>query len=132
RYQFPVTITALAFTSDNKKLLVGGFHELTVWNVSQAKLKKRIYMRAERAYAMTFLPDGMLAVAGGRPGQEGDVRIYNLNAANPRNENGLAILDGVRDSAVFVKELLETDDSVLCLGLSAGGKKLAAGGCDRL
>jgi WD40 repeat protein len=32
----------------------------------------------------------------------------------------------------LVKELLETDDSVLCLAVSADGKKLAAGGCDRL
>src|SRR6266481_1051257 len=68
RYQYPVTITALAFAPDNKKLIVGGFHELTIWDFSQpqVKLEKRIYTRAERAYAMVFLPDGMLAVAGGR------------------------------------------------------------------
>ncbi len=134
RYQYPVTITALAFTPDNKKLVVGGFHELTIWDFSQpqVKLEKRIYTRAERAYAMVFLPDGMLAVAGGRPGQEGDVRVYNLNAGNPKMENGVAILDGAHDAAVMLKELTETDDSVLCLAVSADGKKLAAGGCDRL
>ena len=70
-YPFPVTITALAFTPDNAKLVVGGHHEMTVWNVADGKLEKRIRTRAERAYAMTFLPDGKLAVAGGRPGQEG-------------------------------------------------------------
>jgi WD40 repeat protein len=131
-YQFPVTITALAFTPDNKKLVVGGAYELTAWDFTLGKLEKRIYTRAERAYAMTFLPDGMLAVAGGRPGQEGDVRIYNLNAGNARAENGVAIVDGVHDSAVMIKEMTETDDSVLCLAVSADGKKLAAGGCDRL
>jgi WD40 repeat protein len=133
-YLYPVTITALAFTPDNKKLIVGGAYELTLWDITQAqvKLEKRIYTRAERAYAMTFLPDGMLAVAGGRPGQEGDVRIYNLNAGNAKTENGVVTLDGVHDSAVMIKELAETDDSVLCLGLSTDGKKLAAGGCDRL
>jgi WD40 repeat protein len=134
RYQFPVTITALAFTPDNKKLVVGGEYELTIWDIpqAQAKLEKRLNTRAERAYAMVFLPDGMLAVAGSRPGQEGDVRIYNINAGTVRAENGVAILDGVHNPAVMVKELLETDDSVLCLGISADGKKLAAGGCDRL
>jgi WD40 repeat protein len=134
RYQYPVTITALAFTPDNKRVVVGGFHELTIWDFSQSqvKLEKRIYTRAERAYATTFLQDGMLAVAGGRPGQEGDVRIYNLNAGNAKADNGVAIVDGVHDAAVMVKELAETDDSVLCLGVSADGKKLAAGGCDRL
>jgi WD40 repeat protein len=71
-------------------------------------------------------------VAGARPGQEGDVRIYDLNAGTPKMANGVAVLDGVHDKAVLVKELTETDDSILCLALSADGKKLAAGGCDRL
>src|SRR5262245_17041903 len=131
-YQFPVTITALVFAPDNRKLVIGGEYELTVWDIDHVKLEKRIHTRAERAYAMAFLPDGMLAVAGGRPGQEGDVRFYNLNAGNAKTENGVAILDGVHDSAVMIKELAETDDSVLCLAVSADGKKLAAGGCDRL
>jgi len=132
-YPFAVTITALAFAPDNQKLVVGGHHELTVWDVAQAKLEKRVYTRMERAYAMNFLPDGKLAVAGGRPGQEGDVRIYDLEGGKPKVENGVAILDGVNDPAVMVKQLLETDDSVLCLALSPDGKKLAAGGSqDRL
>ena len=82
--------------------------------------------------AMVFLPDGKLAVAGGRPGQEGDVRIYDLNGGTPKMENGVAILDGVNDKGVMVKQLLDTDDAVLCLALSPDGKKLAAGGCDRI
>src|SRR5262249_12862187 len=53
-YPFPVTITALAFTPDGKRLVVGGQHELTVWEVAQAKLQKRIYTRAERAHALIF------------------------------------------------------------------------------
>ncbi|HLJ92232.1 MAG TPA: c-type cytochrome domain-containing protein, partial [Gemmataceae bacterium] len=132
-YPFAVTITALAFTPDSQKLVIGGHHELTVWDVAQAKLEKRIYTRMERAYAMVFLPGGELAVAGGRPGQEGDVRIYNLQGGTPKLENGVAILDGVNDPGVMVKQLLETDDSVLCLALSSDGKKLASGGSqDRL
>jgi WD40 repeat protein len=131
-YPYPVTITALAFTPDNKKLVIGGFHELTVWDIAQAKLEKRVYTRAERAYGLVFFADGMLAVAGGRPGEEGDVRIYNLNAPSSKDQNGIPILDGVNDKTVLIKELVETDDSVLCLAASADGKKLAAGGCDRL
>jgi hypothetical protein len=131
-YTYPVTVTALVFTPDNQKLVVGGHHELTVWDAAQGKLEKRIATRAERAYAMLFLPDGKLAVAGGRPGQEGDVNIYDINAGTPKVENGVALLDGVNDKAVLVKHLLDTDDSVLCLAASADGKKLASGGCDRL
>ncbi len=131
-YPFPVTVTAVAFTPDSKKVVVSGHHELTVWDTASGKLEKRINTRARRAMAMVFLPDGKLAVAGGRPGEEGDVRIYDLNAAAMKNVNGVAALDGVNDKAVMVKQLLDADDEVLCLALSADGKKLASGGCDRL
>jgi WD40 repeat protein len=131
-YQFPVTITALAFTPDGKQLVAGGQQELTVWDVATGKLVERITMRAERAYGLMFLPDGKLAVAGGRPGQEGDVRIYDLHGGKAQVVNGVAWLDGVHDRNVMLQQLLETDDAVLCLALSADGKKLASGGCDRL
>ncbi|MFO0841124.1 MAG: c-type cytochrome domain-containing protein [Gemmataceae bacterium] len=124
-YPFPVTITALAFTPDGKKLVAGGHHELTVWDAAEGKLEKRIRTRARRAMAMAFLPDGKLAVAGGRPGEEGDVRVYDLSASGP-------VLDGVEDKAVMVKQLLDADDEVLCLAVTDDGKKLATGGTDRL
>jgi Planctomycete cytochrome C/WD domain, G-beta repeat len=130
-YPFPVTITALAFTPDNKKLVVGGHHELTLWNPTDGNLEGRIRTRARRAMAMQFLPDGKLVVAGGRPGEEGDVRAYNLGGT-PRTANGATFLDGVDDPAVMVKQLLDTNDEVLALSVSADGKKIAAGGCDRL
>jgi WD40 repeat protein len=131
-YPFPVMINALAFTPDSKKLVVGGHHELTVWDVATGKLEKRIATRCRRAMAMAFLPDGKLVVAGSRPGEEGDVRVYDINGGTPKMENGIAKLDGVNDPKVMLKQLLEADDEVLCLALSADGKKLAAGGCDRM
>jgi WD40 repeat protein len=130
-YTFPVTVTALAFTPDNQKLVVGGHHELTVWDAAGGKLEKRIHTRSRRAMAMAFLPDGKLVVAGGRPGEEGDVRVYDINAAG-KDDNGVAVLDGVNDPKVMVKKLLEADDEVLGLALSADGNKLASGGCDRI
>jgi WD40 repeat protein len=131
-YPYPVTITSVAFTPDSKKLVVSGHHELTVWDVASGKLEKRIRTRAQRAMAMVFLPDGNLVVAGSRPGQEGDVRVYNIKAGTPKIENGVAVVDGVNDKAVLVKQLLEADDEVLCLALSPDGKKLASGGTDRI
>jgi hypothetical protein len=131
KYKFPAIVNALAFTPDGKQLVVGGHHELTVWDVKDGKLVKRIRTRAERAYGIAFLSDGKLAVAGGRPGQEGDVRVFDINAKPKETKDGVAILDGVADKAVMLKQLLDADDSVLCLTVSADGKKLAAGGCDR-
>ncbi len=126
-YTRPVTVTALAFTPDNKRLVVGGHYELTVWDVESGKLTARVRTRPERATALVFLPDGKLALAGGRPGQEGDVMIYDLGARPGKVENGVALLDGVGDKNVLVKQLLDTDDMVYCLAASADGKKLAAG-----
>jgi len=131
-YPYPAQVTALAFTPDNQKLVVSGHHELTVWDFNTAKLEKRIYTRTRRAMALLFLPDCKLAVAGGRPNEEGDVRIYDLQGGTLKLENGVAILDGVNDKGVFVKQLLEADDEVTCLALSINGKKLASGGCDRI
>jgi hypothetical protein len=129
-YPFPTIVNALAFTPDAKQLVVGGHHELTVWDIEDAKLVKRIYTRAERAYGMAFLPDGKLAVAGGRPGQEGDVRVYDIEAKG-KTEGEVEILDGVNDKKVMLKQLLDAEDSVLCIAASPDGKRLAAGGCDR-
>jgi WD40 repeat protein len=125
-YTRPVTVAALAFTPDGKQLVVGGQYELTVWDAAGGKLEKRMAMRPERAMALAFLPDGKLALAGGRPGQEGNVIVYDLNAKG-KVENGVTILDGVNDKSVLVAQLLDTDDVVYCLAVSADGKKLAAG-----
>ncbi len=130
-YKFPSNINAVVFTPDSKKLVTGGYHELLVWDIKSGKLKKRIHTRAERAYDLHFLPDGKLAVAGGRPGQEGDVRIYDLNGKS-KMVDGIAFMDGVSDKSVFLAELVQTNDSMLSLDVSDDGKKLVAAGCDRL
>jgi WD40 repeat protein/mono/diheme cytochrome c family protein len=130
-YRFPVSVTALAFTPDGKHIVAGGHHELLIWNIPERRLKKRIRTRSERSYGFVFTPDGMLVVAGARPGQEGDVRVYNPNGPG-QDANGTMVLDGVENPQVLVRHLLDTDDSMLCLALSADGKRLAAAGCDRV
>src|SRR5262245_24810799 len=130
KYPYPTIVNALAFTPDGKQTVVGGHHELTVWEVASAKLLKRVHTRAERAYAMAYLPDGKLAVAGGRPGQEGDVRVFDVTATG-KTDGDVQVLDGVNDPKVMVKQLLDTDDSVLCLAVSPDRNRIASGGCDR-
>lgn len=129
-YPKPALINSVIFTPDSKKLVASGYHELTVWDVQTGKLEKRIHTRAERAHDMDFLPDGKLVVAGGRPGQEGDVRIYDIGGMG-KAVGGVAILDGVKDKSVFVAQLLQTSDEILTLDVSDDGKKIAAAGCDQ-
>src|SRR5437667_176230 len=82
-----------------------GCHEPEVWDVAAGKLEKRVRTRSRRALSMAFLPDGKLVVAGGRPSEEGDVRIYDLNGGTPKMQDGVALLDGVNDKGVLVKHL---------------------------
>ncbi|MFO0937452.1 MAG: c-type cytochrome domain-containing protein [Gemmataceae bacterium] len=131
KYPFPSVINALCFTPDGKRIVVGGQFEVTIWDAQTGKLTTRLRTRAERAYALAFLNDGTLAVAGGRPGQEGDVTVYDLTAKPVQTKEGVAFLDGVSDSSAKIAKLFEGDDSQLCLAVSQDGKQLAAGGTDR-
>jgi WD40 repeat protein/mono/diheme cytochrome c family protein len=131
-YPFPALINALAFTPDGKRIVVGGNHELTVWDAQTGKLARRVFTRAERAHAMAFLPDGKLIVAGGRPGQEGDLRVYNIDAGTPKKFGNDLAIDGVNDKAVFLKDYIQVEDSLFALAISKDGKKLATGGTDRI
>jgi len=131
-YKFPTLINAVLFTPDSKRLIVGGNHELTIWDAATGKLVRRVFTRAERALAMAYLPDGKLVVAGARHGQEGDVRIYNIDAGTPKDFGGAPAVDGVNDKAVLLKELVQVDDAIWALAISKDGKKVAAGGCDRI
>ena len=68
-YPSSVPVTALVFSPDGKELVVGGYHELTVWNPENGTLVRRIKNVSQRTYAVRYSPDGkQLAVGGGAPG----------------------------------------------------------------
>jgi hypothetical protein len=126
-YPYPANITALCFTPDGKRIVTGGQHELDFWDAATGKLTGRLRTRSERTYALLFLKDGTLAAAGGRPGQEGDVCIYDVAGLLGPQAGKVPMLDGVNDRAIRKFKLLDADDVVLCLALSPDGKQLAAG-----
>jgi len=73
----PVVVTALAFTPDGQRLVVGGHHRTDRLDAAEGKLGAARPHSAERALRPAVPADGKLVAAGGRPGQEGDARAYD-------------------------------------------------------
>jgi WD40 repeat protein len=77
-YRVPIPVTALAFRPDGKELAVGGYHEVTIWDPATGALLRRIENVEQRTLDLEYSKDGMLlAVAGGTPGQSGEVSLFN-------------------------------------------------------
>ncbi len=139
-YAHPQPILALLFTPDGRHLLAGGYHEILLFDLGSDLGKKnvvpalvgRVRVRPERCHAMIWIEEGKtLAVAGGRAGQEGNVILLQFDLSQWMTQP-LTIQDGVHpDAGLFVRELLQTDDVMLCLAFHAQEQWLAAGGADR-
>ena len=113
-YARPMPVAALAFSSDGKQLVVGGYYELTFWNVDDTLLSRRIGGMPEKISAVAWSPAGnLLAVAGGSPNQWGTVVLVEPKTdAKPR----------------YLCDLPET---ALAVAFSPDGTRLVAGCGDR-
>jgi hypothetical protein len=155
-YPGPIAVTALAFSPDGKLLIGGGYHELTVWNAETGELLRRVAGFAQRTYDLEFSPDGkLLAVAGGTPGQVGEVRLLNgetlelrqvLHSAadavfdaafDPKGER-LAVAGAAGQVHVFdaasgapIRSINAHSDWVLAVSFSGDGKQLATASRDK-
>ncbi|MDP7204765.1 MAG: c-type cytochrome domain-containing protein, partial [Pirellulaceae bacterium] len=63
-YPSTLPVTALSFSQDGQQLVVGGYHELTVWNPADGALLRRIKNVGQRTYAIQYSPDGSLLAVG--------------------------------------------------------------------
>ncbi len=113
-YPRPAPVTALAFSPDGNQLAVSGYYEVTVWNVDDGSLVRRIGGLPERITSLAWdAKRKLLAVAGGSPAQWGTV----------------ALLDPA--TGFQPRFLCDLADTVLGLAFSPDGTRLAAGGADR-
>lgn len=112
-YRGTMPITAVEFNADGSQLLVGGYHEITVWNATDGKLLRRLPGIGQRTYAIHHSPDGqLLAVACGAPGKHGEVRLFKA------------------DSGDLLKVLGMTSDVVFDCTFSPQGDRLATAAAD--
>jgi hypothetical protein len=112
-YSFPMPITALEFSSDGRQLLVGGYHEVTIWNPEDGKLIRRIKNVGQRTYAIDLSADDKrLAVGCGAPGRLGETRLFETETGDLKQVFGT------------------TGDVVLDLAFSPSGERLAVAAAD--
>ena len=77
----PFPITAMAFSPDGSQLLVGGYHEVTIWNTADGSLMRRIKNIGQRVHAIVFLADQKtIAIGCGEPGKNGEVRLVDFES----------------------------------------------------
>ena len=112
-YPRSVPVTAVAFNPAGNQLVAGGYHELTIWNVADGSLIRRIKNMAQRTFAIRFSNDGKTIIAGGgSPGQIGEARLFDAETGELQQVLGT------------------TSDVVLDLQLNPQGDKLAIAGAD--
>lgn len=111
-YRVSVPVFALRFSPDGQSIFTSGVHEVLVWDTATGKLQRRIPGMPQRIHSLRFSPDGQtLAVAGGAPGEYGEIRLLALS-------NGAA------------RVLPAWEDVVLDVAFSPDGRQIIAGGAD--
>lgn len=112
QYRRPIPVFALRFSPDGQSLVTSGLHEVLVWDTGTGTLKQRIGGMPQRMHGLRFSPDGMiLAVAGGAPGEYGEIRLIHQGDQS-------------------VRTLPAWEDVVLDVAFSHDGQRLVAGGAD--
>jgi len=113
RYRQPVPVTAVTYSPDGSRLLAGGYHEVLVFDAASGELLRRLGNVGQRVTAIRVLAGGRtIAVAGGEPGREGDVRLLDVETGDVE------------------RVLARASDVVLDVALRPAGGELAVGGVD--
>jgi len=110
-----VPLAAVAFSPDGKLLATGGYQEVLLWDLANARLLKRLGAGqvGDTVHAAAFHKDGkLLAVAEGTPHGPASVKLFDV-------ESGQA-------AANFP----EPKDAIYSLAFSPDGKLLCGGGVD--
>jgi hypothetical protein len=113
-YARAIPAAAMAFSPDGLQIAVGGYHEVTIWNLGDGSLSTRIGTLPERIMSIAWHPTlPLLAVTGGTPMQWGTVALIDPTGIAP------------------TRILCDLSETGLSVAFSPDGRHLAAGGGDR-
>lgn len=124
-----VPVSALNFSPDGLRLLVGRHHAVQVYDVAGKKAVSSFSCAFPKVSSFAFASDGrLLFVAGGTPGASGGLQLFDWPAGRLMQSltNRADMATGVAISpAGNVVALAGTDHLVELLKLDATGKKLS-------
>jgi WD40 repeat protein len=108
-------VEALAFSPDGKYLASGSFQEVSIWDVKEGKLEKKLTGFAHCVVALAFSADSKkLATGGGVPTADGEIKVFEVGSWRQLSD----IKNG-------------HSDTVFGLCFSPDGTKLATCGADK-
>ena len=113
-YRTPVPIASLAFRPDGTELAIGGYREVTIWEPTSGKLLRRIPGLAQRTQGLAYdVAGSWLAVAGGTPGESGELVLVDPDGEKPP------------------RPIASASDILLAVVFSPDGSLVASSGADR-
>jgi len=121
-YPTAIPLSAITFSADGNQLLIGGYHEILVWDPATAALLNRVGDIPQRVYGMEFNPDNsLLAIAGGSSGVSGEVQLIPW-ANGPQPEAKARIL--AKHDDVFFDVTFRPDGLQLAAACSDGSVRV--------
>ena len=149
-------VEALTFSPDGKYLASGSFQEVSIWDVKEAKLVKKLTGFAYNVVALGFSADSKkLATGGGVPTADGEIKVFDVDTwslltdvKNGHSDTVFGVAfnpDGTKiatcgadkfvkvfelPSGKFIKSFEGHSHHVMDVGWKADGKVLVSAGAD--
>ncbi len=150
-------VQAIVFSPDGRLIASGGYQEVLIWDAQTGVLRHKLTGFSDRVVALDISKELKLATGGGSPSQEGEIKVFDLNAGNLlldiKNGHSDTVFgvrfspDGTKlatcaadkfikvfelPSGKFLKSFEGHTHHVMDVGWKSDGKTLASAGADNV